>query len=673
MRIFRYISLVFILLALVCGCVKQVSEAPEPGLTYSVPFSLSVQQTSETRASFDGESLGSGSYVFAEGDKLYITGGDAGQITGVLELSSGEGTGSAMFSGDLSIAVGFTPTPTTELSATLVGSSQSSGFFTISGVSITGEPNYPTTIPNTTLQNLVQNYSHFTSDFTYSVRQITLTQQSVFLSFELELYRSSLSLSGESPTVQVDIKDSEGEPLRRVTGVPVGGNSTISTVEFTTVFAAGTSLRGAQTWINNGDGVHCEPDFSNSLDLSANHYYHVFRSAIEDFTVEAPANGQGANVTFNYGYLTVEYRKYSGGTWTVWQAYSGAISLSAGEKVSFRGQSSSYANTGGNIPIDNNDYAITSGTPLITVTNRVYIYGDIMSLVCDSNWARHSTVGENAFKYAFSGCTNLTIPDDKNLVLSAETLSSSCYEGMFSGCTNLSKVPILAATSSVPARAYYGMFQGCSNLVTPPASLPATTLGNQAYCQMFANCANLTSAPTFPSTRGTFSGTQIFYRMFAKCQRITAVTGQLFSSDTQLVDECYHGMFRHCRGLVTVPEGYLPSLTLAKWCYRGLFEEAAFTTAPTLPAPTLVNECYRYMFYGCSNLNYIKCLAQNPSNVDSKYNPFTPNFTTNVASAGTFVTNDALTGSWSRGSHGIPKNWTVKTLSQEQQEQQQQP
>ena len=665
MHLFRYITLVFTALAILCGCVKNVPDAPEQELTYSVPFSISVQHEPETRASFSGSAISAGSYVFAAGDKLYITGGidneQVAHINGVLDIASGATTGEAVFNGSLDIDNGYVPESSTVLYATLVGASQVSPngtFFTITNNKVSGNPTYPSSISaSTPLSELVEKYSHFTSTFTYNVRHITLTQQSVFLNFELELYRNSLTLTGESPTVQVDIKSSNGNTvLQSVTGVPVGGNSTISTMEFTTIFPSGTSLQGAQTWINNGDGVHCEPDFSNTLDLEANHYYHVLRSAIEEFTVEAPSTGQGATVTFNYGYSTVEYRKYSGGTWTVWQAYSGAISLSAGEKVSFRGQSSSYANTGGNIPIDNNDYAITSGTPLITVTNRVYIYGDIMSLVCDSNWARHSTVGENAFKYAFSGCTNLTIPDDKNLVLSAETLSSSCYEGMFSGCTNLSKVPILAATSSVPARAYYGMFQGCSNLVTPPASLPATTLGNQAYCQMFANCANLTSAPTFPSTRGTFSGTQIFYRMFAKCQRITAVTGQLFSSDTQLVDECYHGMFRHCRGLVTVPEGYLPSLTLAKWCYRGLFEEAAFTTAPTLPAPTLVNECYRYMFYKCGNLNSIKCLARYSISGN------TPNFTTNVAAAGTFTKYTGVT--WPTGNAGIPNGWNVQEVSE---------
>ena len=670
MRISRYISQFILLPVLLIGCAKEVQDNQKPEVTDIIPFSVTVQADPVTRASFDGNTLGSGNYVFASGDILYITGHD-GDISGELTLASGAGTSTATFGGSLNIINNYEPTAETVLSATLVGASQVGTVFTITDHKITAGPTYPSSIAYTSsLADLVQQYSHFTASFNYNVRNFTLTQQTVFLNFALELYRSSLDISGESPTVQVDIKSSDGNTtLRSVSGVPVTGSSVLANIAFTTVFPAGTALQSAQTWVENGnDDIHFEPDFASDLDLSANNYYHVTRSTIEDFTVEAPANGQGASVTFNYGYSTIQYRKYTGGSWTNWSAYASTISLSAGEKVSFRGQSSSYANTGGSIPMEDDNYTVNKGTPLIAVTNSVYLYGDSMSLVCDANWVRHSTVGENAFKFAFSGCTNISIPADKDLVLSAETLGNSCYEGMFSGCTSLTKTPILAPTTSVPRRAYYGMFQGCSNLVTPPSSLPATTLGSHAYCQMFANCVKLASAPVFPSAKGTFEdgSTRICYRMFAKC-KMTAVTGQLFTSDTELVEECYHGMFRHCNSLATVPPGYLPSLTLATQCYRGMFESAAFTTAPDLLATTLASECYRYMFYGCSNLNYIKCLATNPSNVNNKNNPFTPNFTTNVSANGTFITNnnDVITGSWSRGNHGIPSNWTVKQLSEE--------
>ena len=137
---------------------------------------------------------------------------------------------------------------------------------------------------------------------------------------------------------------------------------------------------------------------------------------------------------------------------------------------------------------------------------------------------------------------------------------------------------------------------------------------------------------------------------------MTAVTGQLFTSDTELVQECYHGMFRHCKSLATVPPGYLPSLTLATQCYRGMFESAAFTQAPDLPAATLKTECYRYMFYGCTNLNKIKCLARYSITNN------TPNFTTNVAASGTFTKYTGV--SWPSGNAGIPSGWSVVEVTQ---------
>ena len=514
MHIFRYISLVFTSLALLSGCVKDVPEAPEQVATFSVPFSISVQHEPETRASFSGSVISSGNYLFAAGDKLYITGGidneQAAHINGVLEIASGANTGAAVFSGDLDIDTGYVPTSNTVLYATLVGSSQVSPngtFFTIENNKVSGSPAYPSSISaSTPLSVLVEKYSHFTSTFTYDVRHITLTQQSVFLNFELKRYRSDLSLSGVSPTVQVDIKaGSVGNPvIQSVTDVPVGGNSIISTIEFTAVVPSGASLQDAQTWINNNGGIHCEPDFASDLVLSPNHYYHVLRSDIEEFTVEAPSTGQGATVAFNYG--PVQFRKYSNGTWTTWEDYSSTVFLSAGDKVSFRGQNASYANTGGN-------------TPLITVTNAVYVYGDIMSLICDENWAQQSTVGANAFKQAFKGCTNISIHPDKDLCLSAETLGTSCYEGMFSGCTSLTKTPVLPATATA-ASCYKSMFEGCTSLTLAPV-LGATTLATNCYQAMFKGCTSLAAAPVLPALTLV---TNCYFEMFRNCSSLRSVT-----------------------------------------------------------------------------------------------------------------------------------------------------
>lgn len=643
MRIFRYISLLTCIL--LCGCAKELPDAPSPVVTDVIPFSVTVQSEPDTRASLNGASLGEGSYVFATGDKLYVIGGE-GNVYGELSLNSGDGTGDATFSGSLSIINDYVPTAETVLSATLVGSQQS-GFFTVSDQKITAGPTYPTEpIAYATPAELVQRYSHFTGSFTYNLRHVTLTQQTVFLNFELDLFRAALV--GSPDNVRVDIKSADGNSvLRSVTNIPVSGSGAIARVLFTTVFPAGTELQGAQTWINNGNGIQCSPNFSNSLELLPNKYYRVIRSAVDDFTVEAPAGGLGANVTFNYA--PVEYRTYHDGAWSDWGTYTSTISLSAGDKVSFRGQNTSYNNSGGS-------------TPLITVSSSVLIYGDIMSLMCDANGDRLTSVGENAFKQAFKGCTRINIHPDKDLMLSAETLGASCYENMFYGCTALNKAPILPATT-IPARAYYGMFENCSLLTTPP-SLLATAIGQLAYSRMFYQ-SGITSLPSFPTTQVTWNGSQACYMMFQFCTHLETVTEPLFSGTLVLGQGCYQDMFAHCTSL-TIPDNllatFLPATTLARDCYRGMFQDTGLVKAPHLLVQTLTGatDCYRFMFNACDNLNYVKCLATDNSN-----GAFTSNWMNGTQQYGYVPNTNSCTfekhpdASWPRNANGILSNWAV--------------
>ena len=98
----------------------------------------------------------------------------------------------------------------------------------------------------------------------------------------------------------------------------------------------------------------------------------------------------------------------------------------------------------------------------------------------------------------------------------------------------------------------------------------------------------------------------------------------------------------------------LPATTLANYCYSYMFYGCkSLTTAPELPATTLANDCYSKMFYGCSKLNYIKMLATDISAFSCLNN-----WVNGVASTGTFVKNAAMT-SLPSGASGIPTGWTV--------------
>ena len=127
----------------------------------------------------------------------------------------------------------------------------------------------------------------------------------------------------------------------------------------------------------------------------------------------------------------------------------------------------------------------------------------------------------------------------------------------------------------------------------------------------------------------------------------------LFLPATTLEQNCYMFMFQGCTNLTSAPE--LPATTLVYQCYNYMFSNCtSLTTAPVLPATILETACYRGMFYGCTSLNHIKCLATDKTASDCTYS-----WLYNVSSTGTFVKNASMS-SWPSGSSGIPSNWTVQ-------------
>ena len=91
-----------------------------------------------------------------------------------------------------------------------------------------------------------------------------------------------------------------------------------------------------------------------------------------------------------------------------------------------------------------------------------------------------------------------------------------------------------------------------------------------------------------------------FGRLFINCNGLISAENLILPATT-LSDSCYHYMFEYCTSLTTAPE--LPATTLVDMCYYYMFYGCtSLTTAPALPATTLTNNCYAGMFYGCSSL-----------------------------------------------------------------------
>lgn len=100
---------------------------------------------------------------------------------------------------------------------------------------------------------------------------------------------------------------------------------------------------------------------------------------------------------------------------------------------------------------------------------------------------------------------------------------------------------------------------------------------------------------------------------------------------------------------------------MSSYGYYNLFSFCKIISAPKLPATTLANSCYLYMFYGCTPLKEIYCNARYFSGttvitgtIDTYWLQNVPNTTACI-----FHNNPAWSGSTSRGTNTIPSNWQI--------------
>ena len=115
-------------------------------------------------------------------------------------------------------------------------------------------------------------------------------------------------------------------------------------------------------------------------------------------------------------------------------------------------------------------------------------------------------------------------------------------------------------------------------------------------CNVYGACSSI-----IPKVFGDkFMSSGLFQYLFYNCSTIVDASRLELPAMT-LAEDCYRYMFSGCSSLTTAPE--LPATTLAKSCYTNMFEGCtSLTTARELPATTLATGCYERMFYGCTSL-----------------------------------------------------------------------
>lgn len=645
-----YFILLMLAGALAFSCTRGPSpghDSPETGFK-TIHYKVLVSSSGISKATTAENDT---KYVFQATDSLYVSStdpvsGDV-QLFGVLTLISGSGETTAYFEGNLVGVNEFEPDSDTPINVTLVSSEDR--IHTTSEGQLT-DTSYPSGEYGTTLADAVQKFSNFTCSTTFGATRFTLSQQSAFLIFTVSFKRSEVPVT--TPVTAKVFNNNEANPIWQAEVSATALGSARSSADFVVAFPGGsTSLTDAELSVIWGNGANDHKEFTiDDKVLAINNYYTVSRSTIDlgnPFHIRAKEDG--TSISFKYTYATgeIQYLSYDLGV-EDWTNYDGSsLDLSKDDMVYFKGARS--------------DCNCSGNTQLFTSTNNkvCYIGGKIGSLLADD-----STLAANAFRGAFSRKNTIDTGNngcdtEKPTTITVSPSTPSDYVDWIDIDSN--DPLILPATTA--ANCYMDMFLGCISLTSAP-NLPATELADKCYFRMFHSCFGLTSMPSFPSVvtmSGSTTRRRYCYQMFQNCTGITALEEPLFVGvGSTLQRGCFEDMFAHCTSLTSVIPGLLPASTLAADCYRGMFQDTRFTTAPDLLAETLVAECYRFMFSGCTNLKNIKCLAT--QNLGNGYttNWVGNNGTVNIPnnSECTFVR--AGTTAWPSGAHGIPNNWTVK-------------
>ena len=537
--VFKYCLLV---LSLVClGSCSKDPEIPSPAPapeTVTIHYQATIEGGSQTKAGLDGQMK----YVFEAGDKVFMEATN-GKMYGFLSLSlpSSAGKSRALFEGDLTCDIDFRPEDDTEVKLTLMSPSDA-----VHTVSENGRVISHLEFENTwaeSLEEAVKKYSHFTGTGTFGSMNFTLDQHTSFVVFNLS-FNEAETPAGTPITASV-YNDYGTESQTLVHSVTLETALADGDVEASWVgaFAAGTTLSNAQMVVSQAEKDDVRFVMANQK-FQENTYYTFQRTTFlrDYFTVEATV--AGTKVTFNYADANsgVQY-SFNGLDWTNYKTTDGTITLeSVGSKVYFRGRRGTYRNT------DN--------TPLLTVAGDrlCYVYGDLMSLLCDSKYKPSATIYEDyAFQGIFKGSKWLRLNSDRGgLKLSATTMSRGCYMEMFRE--------------------------------TSISSLDGLVLSTQAH--ITAQC---------------------YDSMFYKCTELTAIPKD-FLPQTSLAFACYRRMFEQCTKLKDVPSDLLPATDLQKACYMRMFFGCTKLEAlPDLPALVPQPGCYFNIVRNCSSLKYVKC------------------------------------------------------------------
>ena len=265
------------------------------------------------------------------------------------------------------------------------------------------------------------------------------------------------------------------------------------------------------------------------------------------------------------------------------------------------------------------------------------------NLKTNFDFSQMATTGNLILKI---GGNILTLLDKDVSKFENKRLPDYCFANLFKGSTAIYDASQLELTPKLSSIGLYmSMFQGCSEMVTSPQKIYLTDMSKDCCRTMFYKCSSLVNIPEtwcpnvtelgyYVYTSSNSKTWQMAASCFMSCFRETGIKKLPKLPATTLANTCYGYMFAGCKGLTKQEGWYLPC--------------ESFNTSQT-------KGCYNYMFTDCTNLveMYTK-----QSNISSDYNL---KWLYNINTQGTlFMNRDSTQTSFEWTVK--PSNWTVSKV-----------
>jgi len=201
------------------------------------------------------------------------------------------------------------------------------------------------------------------------------------------------------------------------------------------------------------------------------------------------------------------------------------------------------------------------------------------------------------------GCISLNIilGDEDKYIIPMSLISYSTDNGKTWTSIHLNNISITQDTSINIEYDKKVLFKGTGTATSSDNEESYIYFNSTTQCNVSGNIMSLLYSDNF-NDKILFpqNSNRTFNSLFDSNENLINAENLILPATT-LVEYCYTFMFYGCTSLTTAP--ILPATTLAQGCYLRMFNRCtSLTTAPELPSTTLSQDCYNGMFNSCTSL-----------------------------------------------------------------------